>query len=366
MDEEEAAPYLVNMEAFCLVEGLNLVMDLVAFNAAGPPALGANPTAPQRAAHATAMQDWLVPDKRFYGFMILSLVNVPMLRDRILGSAAVLANPRRGSVLMQAFKDDLFANANPAVYSNRLTKIRAYRQKKDQPIPVALAEINRLHSGLPAAYARTDMDKILQLRSSLLPKYAELVKTVSLANPIITYSAVCDHLVRESVSETLISLSNIGEKEDAHLVAEQEPDEAFIAEDRGRSRSPGPDRYRKMHRHRDDYSRSPSSHRSPHRSPMREKYYPREQRYSRSPHRYSRSPHRHNRSQERRPYTRGFSSTRRSFSRSPDRSMVRGRSPSPHPRGALKYSVNWKDQRSVPRCYKCNQPGHKSFECGNK
>ena len=177
------------------------------------------------------MLEWEAPDKKLYGFVVQSLVSVPLLRDRMLGSAAVLANPRRGSVLMQAFKDDLFANTNPAVYSNRLTRIRAYRQKKDQTIPLALAEINRLHAGLPANYARTDVDKILQLRTSLLPRYADLVKTLTLANPALSYQSVCEHLVRESVSESLISLSHSGEKEDAHHVDESHSD-ALVTEDR--------------------------------------------------------------------------------------------------------------------------------------
>ena len=188
-DEEDAASYIMNMEAFCLVEGLTLVTDLVAFEATRPQDIPVNAPAAQRQARDMALQAWMATDNKFYGFLVLSLAGVPMLRDRLVGSATVLANPRRGSVLFQAYRDDVYSNANPTIYANRLTRIRAYRQKADTPVATALADLNKLHSGLPPAYSRTDQDKILQLRTSLLPRYAEIVKTLALGNPQLTYSA---------------------------------------------------------------------------------------------------------------------------------------------------------------------------------
>ena len=54
MDEEDAAAYIVNMEAFCLIEGLPLVTDLVAFNGVRPPELPANAPIAQRQARDVA------------------------------------------------------------------------------------------------------------------------------------------------------------------------------------------------------------------------------------------------------------------------------------------------------------------------
>jgi hypothetical protein len=159
-DEEDAVPYLVNLEAFCLIEGMHQVMDLLLFNAARPAELPANAAVDRRLARDAALQAWTCMDQKFYGYVILSLIHVPMLRDRLLGTAAVLLSPRRGSVLIQAFRNDVFANANPTIYTNRLTRIRSYRQKMEVPVATAIADMNRLHAGLPAAYARTDQDKL--------------------------------------------------------------------------------------------------------------------------------------------------------------------------------------------------------------
>ena len=368
-DEEDAAPFLVNMEAFCLVEGYYSAIDLAAYNNLRPAEPPANATPAQRAVQLSALQEWRELDNKFYGYLVLALSKVPMLRDRLLSSQAVTANPRRGSILMKAFRDELYANPNASIYNNRLTKIRAYRQN-DTKLPKAIAEINKLYSGLSADFARTDHDKIIQLRTSLQSKYADMVKTLTMSNPMMPYTTVCDHLIRESLAEDLISLSSVGEKEEAHTVAEHAAD-AFIAEDRGRSRSPHDDR------HSSDYSQSRGRerdhrayggrsytydrHRSPRRSP--ENYRPRASYSPRDSRRYNSSS---STSYSRRSYSRS-PGRGRSYSRSPsaDRSMKKARSPSPHPRGALKHSVHWNDQQTI-RCFKCNKVGHKSYECRQK
>jgi hypothetical protein len=379
MDEEDAATYLINMEAFTLVEGLPLVMDLAAFNAARPPDLPANATAVQRQARDAAYLQWVAYDQKFCGYVVLSWTHVPMLRERLLGAADVVANPRRGSVLMQAYKDDVYANVNPTIYANRLTRIRAYRQKVDVHLPTALAEINRLHSGLPPAYARTDQDKLLQLRTSLLPRYAEIVKTLSLGNPQLTYNAACEHLVRESVSETLLSLCHVGEREDAHLVAESPAAEALLVEDRGRSRSQDSDRgggyshQRQRSRYRGNFkdnhqfkdrSRSHSRDRGRDRSYDRDYSNNRGRSYDR-PRSDSRG---HSSSYRGRPHSRGRSQDSVRSDRSSSRDSRfnshsgghhsgghRGRSPSPHPNPR----VSWADIV----CHKCKKKGHKAYQC---
>ena len=370
-DEDEGGPaYIINMDAFCLVEGLSLVTDLNAFDAARPPDLPANAPVAQRQARDAAYLQWTGVDSKFYGYLILSWTQVPMLRDRLLATAAVLASPRRGSVLFQAYRDDIYANPNPTIYVNRLTRIRAYRQKTDMPVATALGEINKMQAGLPPAYARTDQDKLLQLRQSLLPRYGDIVKTLSLGNPLLTYSAACEHLVRESVSESLLSLSHVGEREDAHLVAEPCAADALLIEDRGRSRTS--DRGGGYRGHVDD--RSPSRDRG-------RGYQDRGRSYSQDRgrgysqdrgrgssqdrgRRRSRDNHRDHSNNRGRSDSRG-----RSQDRSPSRDSyhsgrsnaragagARGRSPSPYPRA----HVSWADIV----CHKCKRKGHKAFECG--
>ncbi len=83
LDKDEGGPtYIVNMEAFCLVEGLSLVTDLAAFDAARPPELPANAPLAQRQARDLSFQQWVGVDQKLYGYLILSCVQVPMLRDR--------------------------------------------------------------------------------------------------------------------------------------------------------------------------------------------------------------------------------------------------------------------------------------------
>ncbi len=357
--EEGVAQFLVDIEAFCLVEGFHLVMDLNLFNASRP-VLPINPNQAQR----TSLQEWEAIDRKFYGYLIIALKQVTFLRDKLTKRAAVIANPYRGSVLMNEFKNYFFANPNAQIYENIQTKIRSYKQKSKE-VDVAISELNHLNASLPAAYANTDQQKILQLRSSLSIKYADAVKTLTMSNPQLTYSDICDLLIREATAEALIASSSAqGETEEAHIAEQVDKDKVDNMTEQERSY-----RGHSQHYSRSSRSRSPRQENRGRSSERRSGHLGRygggnrgkdsRDRGHYSNERYS-YDHRRSRSRSRSGGRRGASYSR-SRSRSPGRPHDRrARSPTPHPRDSR--NVQWKDLSRI-QCFTCQKYGHKANDC---
>lgn len=327
------------------------------------PALAAQNATPEAKEKALAIQaKFDEDDERGYGFLVLALEKVPLLRNKLLALAVVRASPTSGMVLWRALHAEILNNPNRSVYTAILERIDMF-QASDTPVPEALLALDNMYAMLPAELIPTDSAKCLQLRHSLPKHYADTVHTASIANPLATYSSVCESLLAEYRSQVVLQmkrptlesdavhLATAGQSAAAAASASGNTDEANYSSadgDRGRprygdnnrssSRSPG--RYdRQSNYHSGGYSSS--SYRPNNRSNSRDRSRSRERhapasfrggRRSKSPnYRRSRSPHRNVR-----------------FTPSPAR-------------GILKSS----DPKGI-KCYNCEGRGHKAFVCPSK
>jgi hypothetical protein len=334
------------------------------------PALAANNAAQEVKDKALAAQvKFDEDDERGYGFLVLALEKVPLLRNKLLALPAVRTSPASGMVLWRALRAEILNNPNRSVYIAILEQIDMY-SAKDIPVPDAIHALDSLYAMLPADLLPTDSAKCLQLRHSLPKHYADTVHTASIANPLATYSSVCESLLAEYRSQIVLDLKKPTLESDAiHLATSgkssvasspssstsshaEEANYSSAVNDRGRprynnnnrssSRSPG--RYDGQSNyynggHSSSYRNNNNDYRSRSRdrSRSRERHAPvsfRGGRRAKSPNAYrSRSPHKSVR-----------------FTPSPAR-------------GILKSSSNNDDDI---QCHRCKGRGHKANICPTK
>ena len=170
-------------------------------------------------------------DERGYGFLVLALEKVPLLRNKLLAMPVVNASPCSGMVLWRALQAEILNNPNRSVYTAILERIDMY-QANDTSIPEALLALDNMYAMLPVELIPTDSAKCLQLRHSLPKHYANIVHTASIANPLATYSSVCETLLAEYRSQVVLQMKKSTLESDAvHLAAAGQPATTVAAAD---------------------------------------------------------------------------------------------------------------------------------------
>ena len=172
------------------------------------PALAANNATQEVKDKAmAALHKFEEDDERGLGFLVLALEKVPLIRNKLLTFPAVRAAPASGMALWRALRDEILNNPNRSVYTAILDRIDMY-QAKDTPLPEAILALDNLYAMLPAELHPTDSAKCLQLRHSLPKHYADTVHTASIANPLASYSSVCESLLSEYRSQVVLQLKS--------------------------------------------------------------------------------------------------------------------------------------------------------------
>ena len=304
-------------------------------------------------------------NERGYGFLVLSLEKVPLLRKKLLQLPIIIANPSSGLHLWTALSNEILNNPDRQVYTAILEQISGY-VSGSATIPAAILHLDNLWAMLPNDLTPTDSSKCLQLRHSLPSTYSALVQTATIANAAVSYSSVCSSLQAEYHNQVVLKMKQSTLESDSVSIAKvTAPSKSVVLSDsvanvviadsprgRDRSYSRSPTRDSSRDSSRDSYSRDRSrdhSFRKRHRAVNF-----RGGRRSPSPYYGRRSSHRGRRYSSPHPDRR---------SQSPGRGHGGGR--------GGHYNDRSGDSRGRSRdvlgvqCFKCKGWGHYANNCGN-
>ena len=219
-DQEDYSNWVISFGAFLATEKLSRVIQP---NFAPPnlPAAAAGNT-PQALAARTKYETDLVKysddDERTYGFALLALEKVTVLRDAVLAHPSVLAAPTSGSTLLRAIRAEVLDNPNNSVYDAIITRIDQFRQR-NLKLPQALQELDRLYSLLKDDLQPSNNKKVTDLRKHLSSNYLKTIQTLELAKENVSYPVVCKSLLAEyRREETILAEGGPVESDEVHLV----------------------------------------------------------------------------------------------------------------------------------------------------